>query len=540
VTTPEPAPARNATGRDIRTVSGFTVLSRIVGLARDLVTVRVFGDTAIGSAFAAAFAIPNLFRRLFGEGALTAAFLPAYARHLKADPGLAHALATLVVGLLAAGTGAVALAGSAGVLALVFALPPQSERVLSLLLIVVMLPYMPLICVGAILGGMLQAHGRFAPWAAAPIILNACILAVALPFFAADNPDPAGWAFRIGLAVVAAGVVQVVWSLWMLRGRAHWTPRVRNAAAETRALFARMLPALVGLGTLQLNAMLDTLIAMWPNWVGPTIAGMPYPLDPASNSILFYAQRLYQFPLGVFGIAVATVVFPELARRAEDRPGFARTLRHGLRLSLFIALPASVGLALVRDDLIRTVFTGAGNGFSDAGADRAAAVLLGYAVAVWSYSLVHVATRAFYAAGDTTTPMRLAFVTVALNLALNMLLIWPLAEAGLAWSTAIASIVQYILLARIAGRRLLAEPVLDHDTRRSFVRTLGTTIAMGLAVWAIAAAWPARDSWGSHALALAVCVAAGGVVYLAAARLVGAPELRWLLARHDTDLEHAP
>ncbi|MBZ0173411.1 MAG: polysaccharide biosynthesis C-terminal domain-containing protein, partial [Phycisphaerales bacterium] len=378
----------------------------------------------------------------------------------------------------------------------------------------------------------LQAHGRFAPWAAAPIILNACILAVGVPFFFVEGAAPEDWAYIIGVAVVIAGVVQIAWSVWMLKGRAEWTRRIASARDETVALFKRMIPALIGLGTLQLNSMLDTLIAMWPNWVGPTIFGVDYPLNTASNAVLFYAQRLYQFPLGVFGIAVATVVFPELARFADNKPAFMRTLRHGVRLSLFIALPASVGLALVRDDLVRTVYTGLGTGFSEAGAARAAGVVLGYSIAVWSYSLMHVYTRAFYAAGDTRTPMLTAFATVALNLTLNVTLIWPLGEAGLAWSTAISSIFQLVLLCRIARRRLLAGPLLDSETKSSVVRTIGTSIAMGIVVAAVVAFWPARSTWGAHAGVLAVAVVAGAAVYAGLARFVRAPELRWLLARH--------
>jgi len=533
---PQPASAEQSmatAGRAVRNVSGLTIISRIAGLTRDLVTVRIFGDTAIGSAFAAAFAIPNLFRRLFGEGALSAAFIPAYTRLLKSDPPAAHAIASLVIGLLAAITGALAILGAGTLIALVALLPADHDRNFSLLLVATMLPYMPLICVAAIMGGMLQAHGRFGPWAAAPIILNICILAVAVPFFLVPEADPHRWAFYIGAAVVVAGAVQVVWSLMMLRGNAVWTRKFQAAKGESKALLVRIIPALIGLGTLQLNAMLDTLIAMWPNWVGPTILGHQYPLDQASNAVLFYSQRLYQFPLGVFGIAVATVVFPQLARAANDSASFARTLRNGIRLSLFIALPASVGLALVRDDLVHAVYTGLGGGFSEQGVARAASVVLGYSVAVWSYSLVHVLTRAFYATGDTRTPMNAAIATVALNLVLNFTLIWPFKEAGLAWSTAAASIAQVAFLSILARKHLLSGPLLDAESRASIVRTIGTSIAMGIAVRLMLWVWPGRTTWGAHAGALAAAVVVGAAVYAGLAAARRAPELTWLLGRSD-------
>lgn len=521
-----------STGRAVRKVSGLTIISRIAGLIRDLVTVRIFGDTAIGSAFAAAFAIPNLFRRLFGEGALSAAFLPAYARLLNAEPPAAHAIASLVIGILAVVTGVLTLLGGGALIALALLLPHNPDREFSLILVAAMLPYMPLICVAAILGGMLQAHGRFGPWAAAPIILNICILAAAGPFFITPNADPHRWAYYIAGAVVAAGVIQVAWSLHMLKGHAQWTRKFDAARHEARALLIRIIPALIGLGTLQLNAMFDTLIAMWPNWVGPTIAGRDYPLDEAANAVLFYAQRLYQFPLGVFGIAVATVVFPQLARASADPAAFVRTLRNGIRLSLFIALPASVGLALVRDDLVRTVYSGLGGGFSAEGVARAASVVLGYSIAVWSYSLTHVLTRAFYAKGDTRTPMNAAIATVALNLSLNIILIWPLKEAGLAWSTAIASVAQVLLLGKLAKGRLVSGPMFDADTIASIVRTVGASVIMGLAVAVVSWFWPDRLSWASSAAALAACVLTGATVYGALAAVRRADELRWLLGRN--------
>ena len=285
------------------------------------------------------------------------------------------------------------------------------------------------------------------------------------------------------------------------------------------------------MGTLQINALLDTLIAMWPIWVAPTILGMTYPLDTGSASILFFSQRLYQFPLGVFGVAVATVVFPMLARRAHDSASFAQTLRRGIRLSLFIAMPAGVGLWLVRRELIAVMFTGGSFGFSADGAARAAAVLGGYSLAVWAYSLNHVLTRAFYAMGDTLTPVRVSVAMVALNVALNLVLIWPLREAGLAWSTAFTAVLQCLILVALSRRLLPGEPLFDTSTRRALARIAGLTLAMAGLVLVTRTIAPEGTAWTHSFVSLLLAAGVGTLGYLALARAVRSPELSWLLHR---------
>lgn len=520
-------------GRDTRTVAGLTLASRVMGLVRDLVTVRVFGDTAVGSAFAAAFAIPNMFRRLFGEGALSAAFIPEYTRLADEDPDRADKLASLTVGALALVTGAITLVIELGVLAVLVLAPGDAERTLSLRLVMVCLPFMPLICVAAILGGMLQARGRFGPWAAAPILLNLCVIGAALPYFFLDAPDAAFWAYPISIAATLSGLLQVLWSFWALRGLVRWTRAVGEVRDQGQAMLRRMGPVLIGLGTLQLNSFMDTLIAMWPNWIGPTVAGHEYPLDERANAILFYAQRLYQFPLGVFGIAVATAAFPVLARDAGDPARFAATLRRGLRLSLFIALPATAGLLVMRVPLVDTLYSGMGDGFSGEGVRRAGAVLMGYSAAIWAYSLNQLYTRAFYAAGDTTTPMRIAVSMVAFNLLLNVSLIWWLQEAGLAWSTAISATLQTVLLDRVARRRLIVGDggIFNAETRGAVVGFVLASAAVAVVSWGVLAAWDRPEGWASGAARTGAAVMAGMVVYGAWAAGSRRPELRWLLGR---------
>lgn len=523
----------------VRTVGGLTLVSRVAGLARDLIHARLFGDSPIGSAFMAAWAIPNLFRRLFGEGALAAAFIPEYAQlQAKAAKGdgtdseaAADQFASLTLAVLTLVTGGLLVVGEVLLLVLLLVSgETDPNRDLSFRLIMVMLPFMPLVCIAAILGGMLQTHGRFGPTAAAPIILNVLVIAAALPFLLAESPDRIVAAYWIGAAAVLAGGLQVVWSLVALRPFVRWRKGVGEAAAPMRRLLGRFLPVVVGMGTIQLNAFFDTLIAMWPVWVGPTVLGVAYPLDSSSNAILAFTQRLYQFPLGVFGIAVATAIFPLLARHAGEPHHFLATLRRGLRLSFFIGLPASVGLVLVRNDLTTVMYGGGSSAFSDLGTARSAAVLLGYAPAVWAYSLNHVATRAFYAAGDTRTPMRIALWMVGVNLLCNVLFIWKLGEAGLAWSTSIAAVLQLVLLTR-AARRLTDERALDRETVNAMVLTAGSSLLMAIAVVLSSELVTLPRTWSGSLGRLGVGVAVGGAAFLASALAMRQHELRWLLHR---------
>jgi putative peptidoglycan lipid II flippase len=267
---------------------------------------------------------------------------------------------------------------------------------------------------------------------------------------------------------------------------------------------------------------------MWPIWFGAVLFGVAYPLDERSNAILTFTQRLYQFPLGVFGIAVATAAFPLLSRHAGQPSLFLDTLRRGLRLSLFIGLPASIGLILVRHDLTAVLFSGGRGGFGPDDLARSAAVLLGYAPAVWAYSLNHVYTRAFYAGGDTATPVKIAAAALGINLLLNVVLIWHFREAGLAWATSIAALTQCGLLAFILRRRLGA-PLLDTASRSAFAQVLTATIIMAAAVVLVLWITPPVVAWCGHARDLALAAATGATVYLAAAAMMRSEELRALL-----------
>lgn len=548
-----PPPQPGTTGPDrhaalssaVRAVSGVTLLSRVGGLVRDLVLVRLFGDTQLWSAFSGAFAVPNLFRRLFGEGALSAAFLPEYARRQPASAGSpadpppdgAHpaALAGITLAGLAAVTGLVTALLELALLAVLLAGNPAPDRRLALELVMVMLPFMPAVCLAAILAGMLQAHGRFAAAASGPLVLNAFIIGTGLWSLVTGAPADRGTALVIAAATVLSGFTQAAGFAWMLRahlrgaGPSSWTAPVRAAAARMARRFG---PVALGMGAQQLSAFLDTLIAMWPVWIGATILGAAYPLDVRAAGILASAQRLYQFPLGVFGIAVATAVFPLLAR-ARDHDDFAGTLRRGVRLAVCIGLPASAGLMLIGHDIARVLFSGGAEsvrGYSPEGVARAGRALAGYAPAIWAYSLNHVLTRAFYARADTATPSRVAALMILVGFAGNALLVWPLAEAGLAWATSITACIQCAALLHLARRRLGVAPV-DRAAALALARLALATAVMALAVEAAARTLPVPGSWRADAARLAALCLLGAGTYAGACLLLRAPEPRWLLAR---------
>lgn len=520
--------------RHARTVSLLTLVSRVTGLARDATLTRVFGAGPLMDAFNFGFQVPNLFRRLFGEGALTASFLPVYARLDRDDPARARAFAGALLGGTAIALAMITIAGEVAL-----ALLPRSgeDGGIGLRLLMIMLPYMPLVCLTALLGAVLQVHHRFGPTAAMPIVLNLAIVATAL---LGTEAAASRWLGRslgetrhvqiVAASVVVAGVVQVLWSIVALRRTgvrlARWHSGI---GAPLRETLVKALPMIVGLGVFQLNTAIDGLIASWRTMVGPTVFGVEWPLEAGSLTFLACAQRLYEFPLGVFGVAVATAIFPAMARQSNDLAALVATLRRGLRLTVFIGLPASAGLIAIREPLSATLFQG--GRFTSADSSMVAWVLLGYAPAIWAYSMQQVATRAFYAIGDSMTPMRVALGMVLLNLSLNLILIWtPLRVAGLAWSTAITAVVQIVIIMMLLSRRV--GPVVDDSVRSSWLRSLAAALLVGVA--AAASAWVVSrivtaESWGGAVVVLAIATGAGTAALLAASRLLRIDELGWIL-----------
>ena len=521
-------------------VSSLTLLSRLTGLVRDAVLAAAFGLSGISDAFFIGFLIPNLFRRLFGEGALTAAFIPNYTELLKKAPDLAKRFASLCAATLTALLAVITLLGEAVLYALLHTRNWSAKSHLAIHLTMIMLPYMPMVCLVALLGGMLQVHKRFGPAAAAPILLNLTMIAATLvaSLGVFGKTSPAAIATLTAIGVLLAGLLQLVWQIIALRQSTSLTTAFHGTSPWANAMVRMMIPMLLGLAVFQINTFFDSLIAftLSPHntavqtfhLFGHTLA---YPIHTGAVAALQWSQRLYQFPLGVFGTAIATAIFPALARAAAEGESsenhFAEIFRQGLRLTVFVGLPASAGLVLVRLPLARAVYER--YAFSLEDADRVATILLGYAVSIWAYSLTGVITRAFYARKDANTPLKISVAMVVVNLALNLILIWPLGAAGLAWSTAICAAIQVVILLAVI-RKHIQKPI-DLDVLKGWSRTAALTAVMIAALLPPLYLFPAEQltSWQNAGL-LAGMVTLGFFVIVGGAWMSGAQELRWLLS----------
>jgi putative peptidoglycan lipid II flippase len=530
-------PERHPLISGMRVTALGTLLSRILGMVRDIVTAAMLGRGAVSDAFFIAFRFPNLFRRLFGEGALTASYLPVLTVQLDEDKKTARQLASVVLVLLAAILTALTAVGELCFAAAWFVWGDSPDVRLLLGLAAVMLPYLLLVCVAAQLTTMLHAARHFAIPAITPAVLNVVWLGfawVALHWFPGEQ---SAQAYVLAIGVAVAGMMQIAVQLPMLRRMGYHFDYNWAAARKGLGQIGRNLaPMLIGLSVTQINTFNDSLIA-WglaaahdgPQtiaWLGDAVR---YPMQQGAATALYYGERLYEVPVGIVGMGVAAAIFPLLSRHAargdHKQLGFDMTL--GLKLILFLSVPAGAGLMLLGEPIARLLFER--GHFRAEDTASTAAVIYYYATAVWAYCAVPVVIRGFYALNDCGTPVRVAAWMVGLNLALNLTLIWPLAEAGLAASTAIAAVVQLFVLVWLFSRR--CAPL---DWRQLFVtavRSAAASAAMAAVLWLAMRCVPRGPRLTDQLVEVFVPVVLGGIAYLAAYRLLGGRELAMLLRR---------
>jgi putative peptidoglycan lipid II flippase len=495
-------------------VGGLTLVSRLVGFLRDIVLAAVLGAGPVADAFFVALRLPNHFRAVFGEGAFNAAFVPAYARVRQqngtqpagvfADRVFTLLFASQIVLLLAA------LAFTPWLIALLapgFAADPGRFS-LAVELTRITFPYLLLMTLMTLFGGMLNAIGRFAAAAAAPILLNlVMIVALALAAFFPTAGHAAAW------AVLIAGMLEfllVAGDTWrsgiMIRFRApRWDEDVRR-------FFAALGPATVGSAGVQLALFADTIIAST--------------LSVGALSALYYADRLNQLPIGVIGVAAATVVLPEMARRIAhgDEAGAHQAQNRAVELTLLLTIPFLVGFLVVPELIMRALFMR--GAFTAADAAAAGATLRAYALGLLPFVLIRSLVATFFARGDTATPVKASLAAAGVNVAFKFMLMGPLAQVGLALATSIGAWINVGLVAWLAARAGLF--TIDRTLARTLAKFAMAAGLLALVLWlaervldnTVAASGSLRDL-----TILLMLVAIGGLVY--AATLVVLFGSRW-------------
>jgi putative peptidoglycan lipid II flippase len=488
--------------RRIFTVGGFTLVSRATGFLRDIMLAAVLGAGPMADAFFVALRLPNHFRAIFAEGAFNAAFVPAYARvREQGGPDTARLFADRIFTLL--------LASQVLLLAIAIAFTPQvisllapgfnsdlGQFTLAVELTRITFPYLLLVTIVTLYGGILNTLHRFAAAAAAPILLNLSMMAtLALAAFFPSAGHAAAW------GVLIAGVLEVL-LLLSDAARAGVVTRLRwpHIDAEMRKFFRALGPATVGSAGVQLALFADTVIATF--------------LATGALSALYYADRINQLPIGVIGIAVGTVLRPEMARRiaSGDEAGARHAQNRAIELTLLLSTPCVVAFIAVPDVIMRALFVR--GAFTAADADAAAATLLAYAAGLPAFVLIRSATAPFFARGDTATPVKASLTAVAVNIVFKIALMGSLAQVGLALATAIGAWVNLGLVLWFSARKNLIE--FDARLKRSFAMLAVATLALGMVLWILKASvalWLPSISLMRDEIMLAACVVAGALVY---------------------------
>ncbi len=439
-------------GRQGASVSVAILLSRLFGFFRDMLIAERFGTGAMADLFYVAYRIPNMLRELFAEGALSSAFIPTLTKTLDREGReAAERLYTGVLLLLSAVLFPVILGGMLFAPEILALLAPgwsidPARKALGARMIRIMFPFLYFISLSALLMGVFNAQKRFFIPAASPIAFSmALIVAALLP----DHLIPGPPIIRLALGVLAGGVSQ--WGIqWLLLRKnrlrlvAPFSPSTWKDP-QVRGVMSRIVPAIGGLWVTQGNLLIATLFGSY--------------LATGTIAALYYAMRLVQFPLGLIGAAVATVILPLFSLHAREGGGpqekLAETLAHGYRASLFLMLPASAGLVALREPLIRLLFQH--GKFNATSAEQTAVALVGYAVGLWSFSGVRIIVRAFYATEDMKTPVLAAVAGLFTNLAVSALLAPKMGVFALALGISAGSLVNqaylFIRLKSLIGRR---------------------------------------------------------------------------------------
>lgn len=456
--------------RALATVSGMTLLSRILGFVRDFVIARAFGAGIATDAFFVAFRLPNLLRRMFAEGAFSQAFVPILGEYRnRLGPEATHSLVSRVATLLGLVVAGVAALGALlAPLIIQISAPGFSADAdkfeLTVQLTRITFPYIFFMAMVALAGGVLNTWSRFAIPAFTPVLLNLSFIGMAL--FAAPWFDPP--VLALAWAVFIGGLLQLLLQLRPL-ARLGMLPRLELNLSDpgVRRVMKLMAPALLGVSVSQISLLINTIFASF--------------LESGSVSWLYYADRLMEFPAGLLGVALGTVLLPSLSRlhASENNEAFSSLLDWGLRLTLMLTLPAALGLALLSVPLVATLFHYGAFSATDVLQTRSA--LIAYSIGLTGLILVKVLAPGFYARQDIRTPVKFALLTLAATQLLNLAFIMPLRHAGLALAIGLASCLNAALLYRGLRRRGVYVP--QAGWTGFWARLVSALLVMGAVLW---------------------------------------------------------
>src|SRR5437870_5223702 len=516
---PAPTNAQDET-RSVVKAAGLigvaTFSSRILGFVRDMVLARVFGATPEADAFFVAYRVPNLLRELFAEGSMSSAFIPVFMEYqtLKSKRDAWELASAVFTTLLTIVTG-ITILGIIVASGIVWLLAPgfhgdPAKLGMAALLTRIMFPYLVFMSLAALAMGILNSMRAFAAPAFSPVFFNIFIIGCAL-FLSPTMSEPI---LGVAIGVVAGGAAQFAMQLpgLSLRGMLFGF-RFKPSHPGVRRIGALMVPSLLGLSVTQINITVSTILASF------FVGGPTY---------LFYGMRLIQFPLGIFGVALATAILPSLATQAAkgNLDELRETLGFGLRLIFFIIFPAMIGLILLRTPIVHLFFEH--GRFSSADTAGTASVVLAYAIGLWAFAGVRIIVAAFYALQDTRTPVMVAAIALAGNILLSLILMRPLAYTGLALATALSAMVNMGLLVVFLVRRL--RPLRWQGILRSYLRVIVASVPIIAAcLWvASLAVWMQPAAWIAKGVMLLVGIGLSVAGYITAHTLLGSSEMEFL------------
>jgi putative peptidoglycan lipid II flippase len=513
------APARADERQLVRALGGIgaaTLASRVLGFVRDMLIALTFGAGGVTDAFVVAFRIPNILRRLLGEGALSTAVVPVfsdYAVNRSREDFVRMVRAVLAAGLLV--LSAVTAGGIIGAPLILRVVAPgfagdPAQASLTILLTRVMFPYLLLVGLGALAMGLLNTHGKFFASALGPALLNVGIIGSVL--LLARRLEPPILALAIG--VLVGGVAQLLAQVPSLRREGLLIGPSLDLRHPALGRVARLLgPAVFGLAAVQVTVFVNTLLASL--------------LPTGSLSFLYYADRVMEFPHGIFGIALASASLPAMSRAAArgDRRGLGTTLTFALGLSFYVAVPATIGLVLLRAPIVRVLFER--GEFTAADTTATAQALVGFAVGLAAFSGARIAAQAFYALQEPGMAVKLGFISVVVNVIAAVALMEPLKHAGLALASSIGAWVNFVALAWVARQRLGGVDL--RELSASLGRTAVASVALAAFCIGCLWLWPPAPSRLREAAWLGGVVLIGAVVFWVASALLRAPERLALL-----------